>query len=53
MGVTNHMIEAKSAFSEFESGIRETVKFGDAFVVEIEGRGRMPEMEKGCASACR
>ena len=38
-GVTNHMTWAKSAFSELDSGIRGTVKFGDGSVIEIEGHG--------------
>jgi hypothetical protein len=37
-GVTNHMIGARRAFSELDSGIRGTVKFGDGSVIEIEGR---------------
>ena len=36
---TNHMTGARSSFSELNSGIRGTVKFGDGSVVEIEGRG--------------
>jgi len=38
-GATNHMTGARSAFSELDTGIRDTVKFGDGSVVGIEGRG--------------
>jgi hypothetical protein len=38
-GATNHMTGARSAFSELDTGIRGTVKFGDGSVVGIEGRG--------------
>ena len=38
---TNHMTGAKSAFSELDSGIRGTVKFGNGSVVEIEGHGTL------------
>ena len=34
---TNHMIGARSTFFKLDSGICETVKFVDDFVVEIEG----------------
>ena len=37
------MIRAKSAFSELDSGIRETVKFGDG----SEGRGTILFIGKG------
>ena len=33
------MTSARSAFSELDSGIHGTVKFGDGSVVGIEGRG--------------
>ena len=36
-GATNHMTRAKSTFSELNSGIRGTVKFGNDFIVEIKG----------------
>ncbi|WVZ91483.1 hypothetical protein U9M48_037649 [Paspalum notatum var. saurae] len=38
-GATNHMTSARSAFSELDSGIHGTVKFGDGSVIGIEGRG--------------
>lgn len=38
-GATNYMIEARSAFSELDVSVCGSVKFGDGFVVEIEGRG--------------
>jgi hypothetical protein len=34
---TNHMSGARSAFSEINFGVPGSVKFGDGFVVEIEG----------------
>ena len=46
-GATNHMTGARSAFSELDSGIRGTVKFGDGSVVEIEGRGTILFVSKG------
>jgi hypothetical protein len=36
-GVTNHMTRARKAFSELDSRIQGTVKFGDGSVIEIEG----------------
>jgi hypothetical protein len=38
-GATNHMTGARSSFSELDTGVRGTVKFGDGSVVDIEGRG--------------
>jgi hypothetical protein len=38
MGATNHMTGARRAFSELDSRIRGTVKFGDGSVIEIKGR---------------
>ena len=46
-GATNHMIGAKSAFSELDSRIRGTVKFGDGSVVEIEGHDTILFVSKG------
>ena len=46
-GATNHMTGAKSAFSELDSGIRRTVKFGDGSVVEIEGHDTILFVGKG------
>ena len=46
-GATNHMTGAKSAFSDLDSGIRGTVKFGDGSVVEIEGHGTILFVGKG------
>ena len=46
-GATNHMTEATSAFSELDSEICETVKFGDGSVVEIEGRDTILFVGKG------
>ena len=40
-GATNHMTEAKSAFSELDSGIHGTVKF------EIEGHGTILFVDRG------
>ena len=37
-GATNHMIGARSAFSELDLGNRGTVKFDDGSIVEIEGQ---------------
>jgi hypothetical protein len=37
--VTNHMTGARKAFSELDSRIQGTVKFGDGSVIEIEGHG--------------
>ena len=41
------MTGARSAFSELDSGIRETVKFGDGSIIEIEGRGTILFVGKG------
>lgn len=41
------MTGARSAFFELDSRIRETVKFGDGSVVEIEGRGTILFVSKG------
>ena len=41
------MTRAKSAFSELDSRIRGTVKFGDGSIVEIEGRGTILFIGKG------
>ena len=41
------MTGAKSAFSELDSGIRGTVKFGDGSVVEIEGHDTILFLGKG------
>lgn len=38
-GATNHMTGMRSAFTELDSGIRGSVRFGDGSVVAIEGRG--------------
>ncbi|WVZ56480.1 hypothetical protein U9M48_007001 [Paspalum notatum var. saurae] len=38
-GATNHMTGARAAFSELDTGVCGSVKFGDGSVVEIEGRG--------------
>ncbi|WVZ75292.1 hypothetical protein U9M48_023362 [Paspalum notatum var. saurae] len=38
-GATNHMMSSRSAFSELDTGVHGTVKFGDGSVVGIEGRG--------------
>jgi pantoate kinase len=38
-GAKNHMTGARGAFAELDRGIHGTVRFGDSFVVEIEGRG--------------
>ncbi|WVZ58489.1 hypothetical protein U9M48_008761 [Paspalum notatum var. saurae] len=38
-GATNHMTSSRSAFSNLDTGVRGTVKFGDGSVVGIEGRG--------------
>ena len=46
-GATNYMTGAKSAFSELDSRIRRTVKFGDGSVVEIEGHGTILFVGKG------
>jgi hypothetical protein len=35
---TNHMTRVCSAFSELDNSIHNMVKFGDGFVVSIEGR---------------
>ena len=46
-GATNHMTEARSTFSELNSGIRGTVNFGDGSVVEIEGCNTILFVSKG------
>ena len=46
-GATNHMIGARSVFSELDSGIRRTVKFGDGSVVKIEGHDTILFVSKG------
>ena len=46
-GATNYMTGAKSVFSELDSGIRGTVKFGDGSVVEIEGHDTILFVGKG------
>ncbi|XP_073363375.1 uncharacterized protein [Aegilops tauschii subsp. strangulata] len=38
-GASNHMTGIKSVFSELDTGIAGTVKFGDGSIVEIQGRG--------------
>ena len=38
-GATNHMTGDRSFFSELDTGVHGTVKFGDGSVVNIEGRG--------------
>ncbi|WVZ59800.1 LOW QUALITY PROTEIN: hypothetical protein U9M48_009898 [Paspalum notatum var. saurae] len=38
-GATNHMTGVRSAFSELDTGIHGTVRFGDGSVAGIEGRG--------------
>jgi transposase InsO family protein len=38
-GATNHMTGQRDAFSELDTGVRGTVRFGDGSVVAIEGRG--------------
>lgn len=38
-GATNHMTGVRSAFSDLDTGIVGTVRFGDGSVVKIEGRG--------------
>jgi hypothetical protein len=38
-GATNHMTGAREAFTELNTSMRGTVRFGDGFVVTIEGRG--------------
>ena len=44
---TNHMTGARSAFFELDSEIRETVKFGDGSVIEIERRDTILYVDKG------
>ena len=46
-GATNHIIEARSAFSELVSGIRRTMKFGDGSIIKIKGRGTILFVSKG------
>ncbi|XP_072147529.1 uncharacterized protein [Setaria viridis] len=38
-GATNHMTGVRSAFSDLDTGIVGTVRFGDGSIVKIEGRG--------------
>ena len=38
-GASNHMTGVKGVFSELDTDIAGTVKFGDGSVVEIQGRG--------------
>jgi hypothetical protein len=38
IGATNHMTAARYAFSNLDTGVRGTVRFGDGSVVDIEGR---------------
>jgi hypothetical protein len=38
-GATNHMTGSRHVFSELDSGVTGTVKFGDGSVVNIEGKG--------------
>jgi hypothetical protein len=38
-GATNHMTGSRHVFSELDSGVSGTVKFGDGSVVNIEGKG--------------
>ena len=38
-GATNHMTGSRGAFSELDTGIISTVRFGDGSVIKIEGRG--------------
>jgi hypothetical protein len=44
---TNHMTGARKAFSELNSRIRGSVKFGDGSVIEIEGRDTILFVDKG------
>ena len=46
-GTISHMTQARSAFSKLDSGICGTMKFGDNFVVEIEGRDTILFVDKG------
>jgi hypothetical protein len=47
MGATNHMTKARKAFSELDSGIRGSDKFGDGSVIEIEGHGTILFIGRG------
>jgi hypothetical protein len=38
-GATNHMTGVRSFFSELDTGVHGTVRFGDGSVVDIHGRG--------------
>jgi hypothetical protein len=38
-GATNHMTDVREAFSDLDTGVRGTVRFGDGLVVHIEGCG--------------
>ena len=39
MGAMNHMTGERSVFSELDTGVRGTVRFGDGSTMAIEGRG--------------
>jgi hypothetical protein len=39
IGASNHMIKIKEVFSDFDTSIIDTVRFGDSSVVQIEGCG--------------
>ncbi|CAO2045765.1 unnamed protein product [Urochloa humidicola] len=45
-GASNHMTEEREAFSELDTGVVGTVKFGDGSRVEIRGRGTIVFMCK-------
>lgn len=38
-GATNHMTSVRAAFSELDTSVRGTVRFGDGSMVDIQGRG--------------
>jgi hypothetical protein len=38
-GVTNHMTGSRRLFTELDTGVTRTVRFGDGSVVDIEGKG--------------
>jgi hypothetical protein len=40
-GTTNHMTDVHEAFSDLDTGVRGTVRFGDGLVVHIEGCGTL------------
>jgi hypothetical protein len=46
-GATNHMTGARDAFTELDTGIWGTVRFGDGSVVCIEGCGAVVFSSKG------